>query len=236
MLALPDFGLAAPELILAIGAMVLLLIGAYGGDRMYRPVTTLSVVLLVVALAAVIWGRDGTTFEGAFVVDGFARFLKVLALIGSASAIVMGVAYIRAENFERFEYPVLIVLATLGMLMMISSGNLISVYLGLELQSLALYVIAAIHRDDIRSTEAGLKYFVLGALSSGMLLYGASLVYGFTGHTDFAGIAASLAGRSGPRSASSSASCSCLPASHSRCPPCPSTCGRPTSTRARRPP
>lgn len=194
MFATPDFGLAAPELILAIGSMVLLMIGAYGGDRMYRTVTALSVVILIVAMAAVIWGREGATFEGAFVVDGFARFLKVLALIGSAAAIVMGVAYIRAEKFERFEYPVLILLATLGMMMMISSGNLISVYLGLELQSLALYVIAAIHRDDIKSTEAGLKYFVLGALSSGMLLYGASLVYGFTGHTDFAGIAASLAG------------------------------------------
>nr|WP_126541679.1 NADH-quinone oxidoreductase subunit NuoN [Oharaeibacter diazotrophicus] len=191
---MPDFGLAAPELILAIGSLVLLMIGAFGGDRTYRTVTGLSVVVLLLALVAVIWGREGTTFEGAFVVDGFARFLKVLALIGSASAIVMSLAYVRAEKFERYEFPVLIVIATLGMMLMISAGDLIGVYLGLELQSLALYVIAAINRDDVRGTEAGLKYFVLGALSSGMLLYGASLTYGFTGHTDFAGIAASLAG------------------------------------------
>lgn len=194
MFAMPDFGLAAPELILAIGSLVLLMIGAFGGDRTYRTVTGLSVVVILLALVAVIWGREGTTFEGAFVVDGFARFLKVLALIGSASAIVMSLAYVRAEKFERYEFPVLIVIATLGMMLMISAGDLIGVYLGLELQSLALYVIAAINRDDVRGTEAGLKYFVLGALSSGMLLYGASLTYGFTGHTDFAGIAASLAG------------------------------------------
>ena len=120
--------------------------------------------------------------------------MKVLALIGSAVAIVMSIGYARAQKFERFEYPVLIVIATLGMMMMISANDLIAVYLGLELQSLALYVIAAINRDSVRSTEAGLKYFVLGALSSGMLLYGASLVYGFTGTTTFAGIAAALGG------------------------------------------
>jgi NADH-quinone oxidoreductase subunit N len=105
----------------------------------------------------------------------------------------MSVGYARAQKFERFEYPVLIVIATLGMMMMISANDLIALYLGLELQSLALYVVAAINRDSVRSTEAGLKYFVLGALSSGMLLYGASLVYGFTGQTSFAGIAAVLA-------------------------------------------
>jgi NADH-quinone oxidoreductase subunit N len=194
MIALPDFGLAAPEILLAVGAMVLLMIGAFGGERMARPVSGLSILLLIAAAFAVAFSREGATFEGAFVVDGFARFLKILALIGSALAILMSGTYIRAEKFERFEYAVLIVIATLGMMLMISAGNLISVYLGLELQSLALYVIAAIHRDDARSSEAGLKYFVLGALSSGMLLYGASLVYGFTGHTDFAGIAGALAG------------------------------------------
>ena len=192
MHALPDFGLAAPEILLAAGALVLLMLGAFGAGT--RLINTLSTLLLIVAAFAVAFSRDGVTFDGAFVVDGFARFLKILALIGSAAAIVMSAAFIRRENFERFEYPVLIVLATLGMLLMISSGNLITVYLGLELQSLALYVLAAIHRDDVRSSEAGMKYFVLGALSSGMLLYGASLTYGFTGHTDFAGIAASLSG------------------------------------------
>jgi NADH-quinone oxidoreductase subunit N len=118
--------------------------------------------------------------------------MKVVTLIGSGVAIAMSVGYARAEKFERFEYPVLIVIATLGMMMMISANDLIALYLGLELQSLALYVVAAINRDSVRSTEAGLKYFVLGALSSGMLLYGASLIYGFTGQTTFAGIAAAL--------------------------------------------
>ncbi len=118
--------------------------------------------------------------------------MKVLALIGSGVAIVLSVGYARAERFERFEYPILIIIATLGMMMMISANDLIALYLGLELQSLALYVVAAINRDSIRSTEAGLKYFVLGALSSGMLLYGASLVYGFTGQTSFVGIATAL--------------------------------------------
>ena len=129
--------------------------------------------------------------------DPFSRFLKVVVLAGSAVAIAMSAGFARSEGFERFEYPILVVLATLGMMMMLSANDMISLYLGLEMQSLALYVVAAIHRDSIRSTEAGLKYFVLGALSSGMLLYGMSLVYGFTGHTSFAAIATALeAGRS----------------------------------------
>ncbi|PIO97726.1 NADH-quinone oxidoreductase subunit N 1 [uncultured Pleomorphomonas sp.] len=190
MTALPDFALAGPELLLAVGALLLLLLGAYGGERRAGLVSDLSALLLLVAAVAVIVGRDGTTFDGAFVVDGFGRFLKVLVLIGSALAVVMTRRFAVAEKFFHFELPVLIVLATIGMLLMVSAGDLIAVYLGLELQSLALYVVAAFHRDDGRSTEAGLKYFVLGALSSGMLLYGASLIYGFTGHVDFAGIAA----------------------------------------------
>jgi NADH-quinone oxidoreductase subunit N len=128
------------------------------------------------------------------VADGFARFMKGAALISSAVAILLAWRFSRREKFERFEFPVLILLGTLGMLVMISANDLISLYLGLELQSLAAYVVAALHRDDARSSEAGLKYFVLGALSSGMLLYGASLVYGFTGHTGFEPIAAALAG------------------------------------------
>ena len=131
-----------------------------------------------------------------------------------------------------FEYSILVLLSTLGMMVLISAGDLIALYLGLELMSLALYVVAASNRDNAKSTEAGLKYFVLGALSSGMLLYGASLVYGFTGHVSFAGIAASRQDRQ--VSASCSAWCSCSPASASRFPPCRSTCGRPTSMRARR--
>ncbi len=189
MTALPDFALAGPELLLAVGALLLLMLGAYGGEKRGGLVSGLSALLLVVAAIAVIVGRDGSTFGGSFVVDGFGRFLKVLVLVGSALAVVMTQRFAVAEKFFHFELPVLIVLATIGMLLMISAGDLIAVYLGLELQSLALYVVASFHRDDGRSTEAGLKYFVLGALSSGMLLYGASLIYGFTGHVDFAGIA-----------------------------------------------
>jgi NADH-quinone oxidoreductase subunit N len=184
---------ALPEVILAVGALALLMVGAFGGDRATPVVTGLSVALLVIAaVALVLMPAEGETFNGAFILDDFARLMKVVTLIGSGVAIAMSVGYARAEKFERFEYPVLIVIASLGMMMMISANDLIALYLGLELQSLALYVVAAINRDSVRSTEAGLKYFVLGALSSGMLLYGASLIYGFTGETTFAGIAAAL--------------------------------------------
>src|SRR5690606_18691186 len=120
-------------------------------------------------------GERVETFGGSFVVDGFARFAKVLTLVGSAAALLMSGDYLRRAGINRFEYPILILLATTGMMMMISANDLIALYLGLELQSLSLYVVAAIDRDNARSSEAGLKYFVLGALSSGMLLYGASL-------------------------------------------------------------
>jgi NADH-quinone oxidoreductase subunit N len=183
-----------PEVILAVGAMLLLMVGVFAGERRsIGLITALSVVLLAAAAAAVLWIPDRyVTFNGAFTFDAFARAMKLLTLLGSAVAIVMAAKHAASERYARFEFPLLIVLATLGMLVMISASDLISVYLGLELQSLALYVVAAIHRDDVRSTEAGLKYFVLGALSSGMLLYGASLAYGFTGQTTFAGIAAAL--------------------------------------------
>ena len=122
-----------------------------------------------------------TAFGGSFVIDGFSRFMKLLMLTGSAAAILLALEFLRTVGRGKFEYPILILLATTGMMMMISSGDLIALYLGLELMSLSLYVLAAFDRDNGRSTEAGLKYFVLGALSSGMLLYGASLIYGFTG-------------------------------------------------------
>jgi NADH-quinone oxidoreductase subunit N len=137
---------------------------------------------------------NGEAYNGAFLSDPFAKFMKVLTLIGSITAMVMTVGHAKAERIDKFELPVLIVLATLGMLLMISANDMIALYMGLELQSLALYVVAAINRDSQRSTEAGLKYFVLGALSSGMLLYGASLVYGYTGHTGFDEIAAAISG------------------------------------------
>ncbi len=188
-----------PEFVLAGGALALLMLGAFRGERNTTVIDVLSIILLAVAGVIVILLPAGKliAFDGSFVVDDFARFLKILAILGSAAAILMSIDYDTREKQQRFEYSVLIVLSTLGMLMLISAADLIALYLGLELMSLPLYVVAASHRTSLRSTEAGLKYFVLGALSSGMLLYGASLVYGFTGTVNFAGIAKSAA-ESGP--------------------------------------
>jgi NADH-quinone oxidoreductase subunit N len=182
---------ALPEIVLAVGAMALLMFGAYRGERSAGAINWLAILLLVAAGAVVVWlpGEKLSTFGGSFIVDSFARFLKLLALTGSATAILMSTTYLKVERLERFEYAILIVLSATGMLMLISAADLIALYLGLELMSLALYVVAAINRDSVKSSEAGLKYFVLGALSSGMLLYGASLIYGFTGTVNFAGIA-----------------------------------------------
>jgi NADH-quinone oxidoreductase subunit N len=177
-----------PEIVLAIGAMGLLMMGSYGGERAINAVQGASIGLLIVA-AIFIGLLPNKSFAGSFIVDDFARFLKILAFLGSAVAIVMSLDYLEKEKQQKFEYPILILLSTVGMGMMISATDLIALYLGLELMSLALYVVAASNRDSVRSTEAGLKYFVLGALSSGMLLYGCSLIYGFTGTVSFAGIA-----------------------------------------------
>ncbi len=191
-----SLSLAMPELILGIGAMALLMIGVFSNEKQANTlVTGLSVALLAIAaLWILLFHSDGEAFGGAFVNDAFSRFMKLLTLIGAIVALVMSVGFAKAEKFDRFEFPVLIVLATLGMLLMVSANSLLSLYMGLELQSLALYVVAAINRDSVRSTEAGLKYFVLGALSSGMLLYGISLIYGFTGQIGFEAIAAALTG------------------------------------------
>ncbi|MEC9348032.1 MAG: NADH-quinone oxidoreductase subunit NuoN [Pseudomonadota bacterium] len=191
-----DYAVATPEILLAVSSMALLMIGAFskGGDS-GRTVSWLAVLALVVAAVIVATG-EGTsvTFAGMFVADPFARFAKILILGGSAVAIILSLAFVRREGMDRFEYPVLMVIATLGMLMMVSANDLISLYMGIELQSLPLYVLAAFKRDSTRATEAGLKYFVLGALSSGMLLYGCSMIYGFTGATGFDAIAAALQG------------------------------------------
>ncbi|MDQ1198261.1 NADH-quinone oxidoreductase subunit NuoN [Agrobacterium sp. SORGH_AS 787] len=185
--------IATPELILAVGALALLMIGVFSGDKSTNTVTGLAVALLVVVGLWIIFApASGEAFGGVYVADAFGNFMKILALIGSIVAMILAVGHSRVEPIGRFEYPVLLVLATLGILLMISANNLISLYMALELQSLALYVICAINRESLRSTEAGLKYFVLGALSSGMLLYGMSLVYGFTGNTGFHEIAAVL--------------------------------------------
>src|SRR5690606_33478292 len=140
----------------------------------------------------IFFGEEGAAFGGAFVSDPFTHFMKIITLIGSVVALVMSVGFAREEKFDRFEFPILIILATLGMLLMISANDVLTLYMGLELQSPSLCVVAAINRDSTKATAAGLKYFVLGALSSGMLLYGITLVYGYTGSTAFDTIASVL--------------------------------------------
>jgi NADH-quinone oxidoreductase subunit N len=196
---MPPLMPAAPEIFLAVASMALLMLGVFSGPKSARMVSWLSVIALLVCgaiLSSVVDGRT-TTFGGQFVVDDFAHYMKWLVLIGSALAIVVSMRFNEQAGIDRFEFPVLIVFATLGMLMMVSANDLISLYVGLELQSLSLYVVASFRRDSRRSSEAGLKYFVLGALSSGMLLYGASLVYGFAGTTSFDGLVTLFRGLGG---------------------------------------
>jgi len=190
-----DLILALPELIVAGAAIVLLMVGVFAGRERVGSVLWLAVLSLVLAGAAILLvdRPAGTAFGGLFVVEAFGDFMKLLVLLGAALTMALSLHFIGREEMGQFEFPVLLLFATLGMLMMVSANDLISLYMGLELQSLSLYVVAAFRRDSLRSSEAGLKYFVLGALSSGMLLYGASMLYGFTGHTDFAGFAAFFA-------------------------------------------
>lgn len=185
-----------PEIVLALGAMLMLMIGVFQGERNSALVNGFCIVILLGAMAAVLAIPAGRypLFGGSFILDDYARFLKVLALIASAGALLLSIDFLRLEKQQKFEFGALFLLSTLGMLLLISAADLIALYLGLELMSLALYVVAAFDRDNARSTEAGLKYFVLGALSSGMLLYGASLLYGFTGTVTFSGIAAATKG------------------------------------------
>ena len=186
-----DLLVVLPELILALGAMTLLLTGAIRGGKAAPLVNWGAVALLAVAgaVALCVVPADATAFGGAFIADGFARFAKILILAGAALCILLADEFFATSKLSRFELPVLMLIATLGMLLMVSAGSFLSLYMGLELQSLALYVLASFNRDHLRSTEAGLKYFVLGALSSGMLLYGISLIYGFTGSVAFTAIA-----------------------------------------------
>jgi NADH-quinone oxidoreductase subunit N len=184
---------ALPELTLALGAMMLLMAGVATRKEQAELILWLAVLILALAGVFVLRGSGTTTLFGdSFIVDPFARVLKLLTLTGSAVTLIMSIDYWRGEGRLKFEFPVLVLLATTGMLMMISANDLIALYVGLELQSLSLYVVAAFDRRSARSSEAGLKYFVLGALSSGMLLYGASLIYGFTGSTLFTAIAAAV--------------------------------------------
>ncbi|MGZ5919433.1 MAG: NADH-quinone oxidoreductase subunit NuoN, partial [Hyphomicrobium sp.] len=188
---------ALPEIAVAIGALLILMLGVF---RTSAPTAdyvagALAIVVLLVAAKFVLSAPDrAVLFDGAFIVDGFGRFMKLLVLGGSVLVLIMSLGELARAKLLSSEYVVLLLLSVLGMMLMISAGSLIALYLGLELQSLALYVVAAIDRGNVRSSEAGLKYFVLGSLSSGMLLYGASLIYGFTGSADFTAIATAAHG------------------------------------------
>jgi len=192
---LNDYAPIFPELFILLASMVLLMWGVYHRRGAAFSISIVSILVLAGA-ALLIVGQPAPTeqlFNGAFINDSFARFMKILVLAGTAFTIMLSFDYMKRERLARFEYPVLILLSAVGMMLTISANDLISLYLALEFQSLALYVLAAFRRDRLRSTEAGLKYFVLGALSSGLLLYGSSLIYGFTGHTEFARIAETVA-------------------------------------------
>jgi len=188
-----DLGLTLPELILAGSAMLLLVWGAFA-PRAGAPFTAASILALAAAAIAAANGPMGRGFAGGMVADQASAFAKVAIYAASAVCIPLGQRWFERRGVRNFEFPILILLAALGMGMMTSAGDLISLYVGVELQSLALYVLAAMHRDNARASEAGLKYFVLGALSSGLLLYGASLIYGFAGSTLFTDIAGAVQG------------------------------------------
>ena len=192
-----DFSTILPELVLAIFALGALMAGAYfGKDALARPIlwATVAALLLVGLYVGFADRPSQLAFFGMFADDAFARFAKVTILISAAAVLAMSAEYMDRNQLMRFEFPILIALASIGMMLMVSASDLLMLYMGLELQSLALYVAAAMRRDSVKSSEAGLKYFVLGSLSSGMLLYGASLVYGFSGTTSFAGIVQTVVG------------------------------------------
>src|SRR5438445_12035975 len=197
---MPEIWPALPEMVLAVAAMVLLLLGAWLGEASTRLVSWLAIgaLILVLLITELGGGERRIGFYAMFVTDSFAVFMKALVLVGSGVTILMGMRHYEEQGIARFEFPVLVLLAATGMMVMISANDLITLYVGLELQNLVLYVVAAFNRDSTRSSEAGLKYFVLGALSSGMLLYGASLIYGFTGTTAFSEIATLVSGGAAP--------------------------------------
>lgn len=186
-----DLSIILPEILLSLFAIFAMLGAVYTAKDGAASLLVWLTSAVMVALAAWI-GLSGVgtnvAFNGMFVDDGFARFSKIMVLLSAATVLIMGEGYMSKRGLLRFEYPILIALSAVGMMVMVSAGDLMALYMGLELQSLALYVVASLRRDSVKSTEAGLKYFVLGALSSGILLYGASLVYGYAGTTLFSGI------------------------------------------------
>ena len=192
-----DFSTILPEALLAAYALAALMAGAYlGKDNLAKTLLWATVIaFLVIAAMVGLGGRaDHVAFYGMFIDDAFSRFAKVVMLIAAAAVLAMSADYLQRRGMLRFEFPIIVALSVIGMMLMVSAGDLLTLYMGLELQSLALYVVAAMRRDSARSSEAGLKYFVLGSLSSGLLLYGASLVYGFAGTTTFSGIISTMQG------------------------------------------
>lgn len=190
LMPLYDMRWILPELLMAVSAVVLLMVGAFGGNR-----TTPLIGLAVAAVLAVSvylvseqLAMPRAAFHQMFLSDGFTRFAKGMLLVGALLVLILSFGWLRMNEHCRFEYPVLFLLSLVGMMLMISANDLMALYLGLELSSLSLYVMASFNRDSVRSTEAGLKYFVLGALASGMMLFGSSLVYGFTGTTNFSAL------------------------------------------------
>jgi NADH-quinone oxidoreductase subunit N len=186
-----DLNIILPEILLSCFSLLGLLVAVYTTkDKVGSLLIWLTSAVFVLLAAWIGFTGEGTrlAFNGMFIEDGFARFAKVTILLSAAAVLLMSEGYMKARGLLRFEYPMLVALSAVGMMMMVSAGDLMALYMGLELQSLALYVVASLRRDSVRSTEAGLKYFVLGALSSGLLLYGASLVYGYAGTTLFSGI------------------------------------------------
>jgi NADH-quinone oxidoreductase subunit N len=184
-----NWSLALPELFLALSGMAILLIGVLQKRDSTVICTMIALGALAITAVLVFGTASGSAYEGLFISDAFSRYAKLLILAGSAMTIVLALDYNDRQNIARFEFPVLVLMSTVGMMVMASSSNLMTLYMGIELQSLAIYVLAAFAREDVRSSEAGLKYFVLSALASGLLLYGISLTYGFSGAMDFAHIA-----------------------------------------------
>ncbi|MBW6397586.1 NADH-quinone oxidoreductase subunit NuoN [Roseomonas sp. HJA6] len=187
-----NWTLALPELVLALSGLAILGVGVLPSRNTYYACSMAAIGAFLLTAVLVLGAPEGTGFGGQIVSDAFSRFTRLLILLGAAAGIALSLDYNAHEKLDRFEYPVLLVFATLGMMVMVSANDLMSLYIGLELLSLSLYVVAAFNRDNERSAEAGLKYFVLGALASGLLLYGSSLVYGFSGTTNFDRIADAL--------------------------------------------
>ncbi len=187
-----NWTVALPEIVLALCGLAILLVGVLRRDNAFTLCSMLTIGAFLIAAVTIIAAPQGAGYHGLYVADAFSGYVKLLILAASALGVIATLDYAGHEALRRFEFPVLMLFSTLGGMVMASAVNLMSLYIGLELLSLAIYVLAAFARDTLRSAEAGLKYFVLGSLASGLLLYGASLVYGFGGTMDFARLAGEL--------------------------------------------